>query len=104
MAPLPLAAALIKLLYLFITTDTGPLHMAAAVATPLIGLYGPTRYQETGPFCAEATAVVMLGSLPCQPCYGTPLQKTCKSNLCMQSISVQDVLNKIVETRPDLFE
>ena len=43
-------AALIERGRVFVSADTGPLHMAVAVGTPSIGLYGATRWQDCGPF------------------------------------------------------
>lgn len=100
---LPLAAAVLERFCLFISTDTGPIHMAAALGVPLLGLYGPTRYDETLPFSAEQEAVVLRSSLDCQPCYGTSRQKRCRDNLCMQAIRVDDVLKNAIETRKDIF-
>jgi len=92
---LPLAAALLERCSLFVSTDTGPLHMAAALGVPLIGLYGPTRHEQTCPVPVRpSSALVIRGTLPCQPCYGTPLQKTCRENQCMRSIQVEDVLRQ----------
>ncbi len=45
-------AALLRQAVLFVGSDTGPLHMAAAVGTPCIGIYGPTRPQDCGPYGA----------------------------------------------------
>jgi len=90
---LPTAAALLERFALFVSTDTGPLHMAAALGTPLIGLYGPTLFQQTRPFPVRpGTAVVLRRSLPCQPCYGTARQRSCRDNRCMRSIAVEEVL------------
>ncbi|MEW6439697.1 MAG: glycosyltransferase family 9 protein [bacterium] len=96
---LALAAALLSRFSLFVATDTGPLHMAAALGVPLVGLYGPTRYRETGPFTDRAAAVTVRKSLPCQPCYGRAEQKICRLNRCMLEIRADEVLEKIVETR-----
>jgi ADP-heptose:LPS heptosyltransferase len=43
-------AAVMSRLSLFISNDTGPMHIACAMCTPLIGLFGPTNPQRTGPF------------------------------------------------------
>lgn len=43
-------AALLRRASLFIGSDTGPLHMAAAVGTPCVGIYGPTRPENCGPY------------------------------------------------------
>lgn len=50
-------AALIRGGSLFVSSDTGPLHMAVAVGTPSIGLYGPTRPQDCGPYGAPNIAI-----------------------------------------------
>ena len=100
---LPLAAALLKKFSMFVCTDTGPLHMAAALNVPFIGLYGPTRFDETQPFPAEPVGAVIRKSCPCQPCFGTPMQRTCRENLCMQRIEAEEVARKAMEICPLLF-
>ena len=50
-------AALSRRASLFIGSDTGPLHLAAAVHTPSVGLYGPTRPEHCGPYGFEHLAV-----------------------------------------------
>ena len=53
MAPsttLPQLGALVAAAQLFVGADTGPLHLAAAMGTPCVGLYGPTRPEECGPY------------------------------------------------------
>jgi len=100
---LPLAAALLKRFSLFVSTDTGPLHMAAALRVPFVGLYGPTRFDETRPFPADPVGEVLRGSLPCQPCYGTPNQRRCRDNQCMQQIEAREVIEKAKEVNPAIF-
>ncbi len=43
-------AEVLRMAELFVGSDTGPLHMAAAVGTPCVGIYGPTRPEECGPY------------------------------------------------------
>ena len=50
-------AALTRRAALFLGSDTGPLHLAAAVHTPSVGLYGPTRPEHCGPYGFEHLAV-----------------------------------------------
>jgi ADP-heptose:LPS heptosyltransferase len=40
-----------------ISSDTGPLHLAAATGTPCVGLYGPTRHEECGPYGNQHVAL-----------------------------------------------
>jgi len=102
---LPLAAALLRRFSLFIGTDSGPIHMAAALGIPLVGVYGPTRYEETRPFpMIPEKAAVLRASLPCQPCYGTAMQKRCRENICMEAVQVGDVVRKSLEVGGDFLE
>lgn len=69
-----------------ISVDTGPAHIAAAVGTPLLAVFGPT---DPGRFLPRGPAVVelLLGSAPCQFCLGTPAFRTCSANICLSSLS-----------------
>jgi len=78
-------AALFSLANLVITTDTGPMHLAAAVQAPLIVLFGPTAPWRTGPY--GNGHVILRKNLPCSPCF----QRTCSAVRCMEGISVEEV-------------
>ena len=62
--------ALIERSWLFVGGDTGPLHMAAATRTPVVGIYGPTLSARSAPWRPRAipTLSVELEALPCRPC------------------------------------
>jgi lipopolysaccharide heptosyltransferase II len=68
--------------------DTGPLHVAAALGRPVIGIFGPTDPVNTGPI-ATRSEVLRLG-LPCSPCYDLHSPADCKlpdrSIACMWGI------------------
>src|SRR5208283_251455 len=55
--------ALARRARLFIGGDTGPLHLAAAVGTPIVGIYGPTDPVRNGPFAAEDIALSNYGPI-----------------------------------------
>ncbi len=74
---------------LVISTDSGPMHIAAAVGTPVIALFGPTSPLRTGPF--GEGHVVIKKDLPCSPCF----RKRCQTVDCMQQITVKDVFGEI---------
>ena len=84
-------AALYELADLVISTDTGPMHLAAAVGTPVVALFGPTAPWRTGPY-GDNNRVVRL-ALECSPCY----QRTCDSRRCMREINVDAVLAAVDE-------
>jgi lipopolysaccharide heptosyltransferase II len=70
--------------------DTGLMHIAAAVGTPVVSLWGATSPIRTGPYHFEHLAVQ--GRAPCAPCY----RRHCAINrICMQSIRTEEVMEKI---------
>ena len=80
------SAALIQRCNLFISPDTGPMHMAIGLGVPLIGLFCPTSAEETGPLGYEK-AVILKKERTCQPC----LNRGCRDNFCMKQITVEEV-------------
>lgn len=84
-------AALYEKAVLVISTDTGPMHIAATVGTPVLALFGPTAPWRTGPF-GDKHRVLRL-DLPCSPC----LQKQCETRQCMKEISVEQVMEAAEE-------
>jgi ADP-heptose:LPS heptosyltransferase len=71
--------------------DSGPGHLAAAVGTPYVALFGPTSARRTAPYNNEH--LVVRADVGCAPCY----KRTCplRDTLCMQGIGVDDVLKKL---------
>jgi ADP-heptose:LPS heptosyltransferase len=63
---LPVLAALLEHLRLFITADTGPMHLAASVGTPVVALFGPSDPNRYGPLDDQARVVT--ANLWCRPC------------------------------------
>ena len=66
---------------LVITTDTGPMHIAAALRKPIIALFGPTDPARTGPY--QQPASVLRHPLPCAPC----LKSTCSYHPLLECLS-----------------
>ncbi len=85
-------AAVIRRLRLFVSVDSGPAHMAAAVGTPLVVIWGPGILEQTRPLSSTTPIRIVRHRVFCAPCYGTPMMKTCRRNICMESISPQRVL------------
>ena len=81
-------AAVLRSADLMITVDSGPMHIAAAVGTPVLALFGATDPARTGPL---GPACVLHRKLPCSPC----LQRRCAiadTLRCMRDIDVPEVL------------
>ena len=79
--------------------DSGPGHLAAAVGTPYVTLFGPTPADRHVPYGYEH--LVVQSDLDCRPCY----KKQCPehSNRCMANIKIDDVTEKIfqaLDSRP----
>jgi ADP-heptose:LPS heptosyltransferase len=79
---------------LMLSTDTGGLHIAAAVGTPIVALSGPTTAQQYSPFMPQGFLREVTANIACRPCN---LDQSCSNNICMQKISVDDVLQAIME-------
>ena len=74
-----------------ITGDTGPMHMAVAVGTPAIALFGSTNPKKTGPYGTRNTVLDMY--LDCAPCFRHP---TCHGRVdCMRAILPHVVLDTV---------
>ena len=69
-----------------ISTDSGPMHLAAATGTPVIALFGPTDPARTGPY--GTGHVIIQSDLSCSPC----LLKKCPTRKCMTDILPEQVL------------
>jgi len=77
---------------LMVTTDTGPMHIAAAMQCPVVALFGPTAPGRTGPRGKAAGRVVVAG-VPCSPCF----RKHCGDPVCMTGIEPERVFNEAAE-------
>lgn len=80
---------------LYISGDTGPLHVAVTTGVPIIALYGPTMPHRTGPYVGKMSgnnkSVVLSGKAACTPCR----KRECSTRECMSSIGVDEVYDKV---------
>lgn len=91
---LPATAALLARLTLFITGDTGPMHLASAVDTPVVALFGPSDPRRYGPLASRQQVVRV--QLPCSPCGQVRLPpERCRGHVpdCMDGITVDAVVD-----------
>jgi len=89
-------AALIARCRVFITPDSAPLHIAAAMKTPAIVFFGPTDPVRHMPPISKP--IILRQDLKCSPCY-SGLCKI-KTHLCMTQITPEQVAKKVVELMP----
>jgi heptosyltransferase-2 len=81
------ALALIDRCDVFVTNDSGLMHVAAALSTPLVAIFGSTDHIATGPYSEQAT--IIRKPLACSPCMKTHCPE--KHFHCMENISMEEV-------------
>jgi heptosyltransferase-2 len=79
--------ALIRHCRLFITNDSGPMHIAAAFGVPLVAIFGSTDHATTAPYTDRA--VIVRKDMECAPC---KLRECPTDHRCMQAVTAADVV------------
>ncbi|MGQ9618929.1 MAG: lipopolysaccharide heptosyltransferase II [Candidatus Aminicenantia bacterium] len=83
--------AYISLLDLFITNDSGPMHIANALRVPIVAIFGPTSPESTSPF--HQPYVILKKNVSCAPCN----YRVCPiGHTCMTQISVEEVFSAVM--------
>lgn len=90
-------AALLARVDLMVSTDSGPMHIAAAMGTRCVGLFGPTNYRLQGPYGA-GHRVVVNRALDCLGCNRT----ACSHVSCMQGLTTAAVLEEVEQALAEL--
>lgn len=91
-------AALLERCHLLVTNDTGTMHMATAVGTPVVAIFGSTDVNTTGPW-GEGHQVIKK-DVPCSPC----LKRICPTDhRCMEWITVDEVEEAVNKKLKDLM-
>ena len=77
---------------LFITGDSGPMHIAASFKVPTISIFGPTKDNETSQW-GNVKSIIVKKNLDCQPC----MERVCplKHHNCMKLIKAKNVLSEV---------
>ena len=99
--PLRQLAAIISLCSAFVANDSGPMHIAAAVGTPTIGLFGPGEETIWFPYTPEfpggsSKHIALRRNVPCHPCHLNVCNRSGEEYMeCMKLLSVSDVYEAV---------
>jgi lipopolysaccharide heptosyltransferase I len=86
---IPQLTAVLRRAKVFVAGDTGPLHLASALGTPVVGLFGPTDPARNGPYGAEN--IVVRNARPDETTY----ERGASHSAAMMSITVQQVMEAV---------
>ena len=75
---------------IMVSGDTGPTHIAAAVGTPLVGIYGPTRPERNGPWRPADVTVTRADTCECHH-----LRRCRRDTMCLMDIAAVEVLDAV---------
>jgi ADP-heptose:LPS heptosyltransferase len=87
--PLRRLAAILQRMDLFVSNDCGPMHLAPAVGTPVVGIFGPGEPEIWFPYSAEKGHRFIHAEIECSRCH----RDFCDSLECMKAVTVDMVLN-----------
>ncbi|MBF0556586.1 MAG: glycosyltransferase family 9 protein [Nitrospirae bacterium] len=87
-------AALVKVLSVLVTNDTGTMHIAIALGTKTVSLFCPSNHWGTGALTERHLHRIISAERPCSPC----VTKKCKAPYCMSAITVDAVLAAVTES------
>jgi heptosyltransferase-2 len=88
--------SLLKICRVLLTNDTGPMHVAAALGTPVVVPFGSTSPELTGPGLPDDARNQLLKSdAPCSPCF---LRECPIDFRCMNGITVESVVKAVLQT------
>ncbi|MFH0918996.1 MAG: glycosyltransferase family 9 protein [Fibrobacterota bacterium] len=87
--PFALLAEVIRGLDLFISNDTGPMHLAALSGVPTLGIFGPTDERKWSP---PGNFTALRSTLACRPCYYLSRMPACDHRRCLTDLRPETVV------------
>lgn len=98
-------AAILEQCDLLVGNDSGPMHIAAAMQTPVVAVFGPSNHRAWGPYTPpgeEPIHTIVSRELPCQPCFyrahSLGLREGCGPRPCLTGLSADPVLVACMQT------
>ena len=88
--------ALLERCEVCLTCDSGPMHIAAAVGTPTVALFGPTDPERHRPYGIGHRVIEK--PVSCRPCYKRTCHRRDTPHLCMQAIGTDEVVQAITNS------
>ncbi len=89
-------AAVLATSDLFIGADSGVMHLAAAVGTPVVAIFGPSNHQAWGPWTPEGKSTLVRSAPQCSPCsyvdHHIGLREGCAARTCMRMVTPPQVI------------
>ena len=99
-------AALIEACHVYLGNDTGPMHIAAAVGTSVVAIFGSTNHHRSGPYGAEHSVVRSELDLGCNPCHPGKNPGGCGAESCavIDAVTVQQVFQQLTKCMIGKFQ
>lgn len=89
-------AGVIQAADLYIGADSGVMHLAAAVGTPVLAIFGPSNPDAWGPWTPNSLSIVLRSAPECSPCsyvgHGIGLRDGCPARTCMRMVTAAQVI------------
>ena len=90
-----ITAGIVERCQLFVGNDSGPMHMAAALGVPTLGIFGPGSPRRTAPLARHGKVLTLTKGYPCSPCRQDFFRECPPSPagkpFCLEEILLEDV-------------
>ncbi len=100
-------AGVIQAADLYIGADSGVMHIAESVGTPIIAIFGPSNAEAWHPWTPTHKSIVVLSAPECSPCsyvgHSIGLREGCPARTCMRMVTVNHVLTAVEQILKDKF-
>lgn len=97
---IPETAAVLARAAALVTNDTGPMHLASAVGTPVVAIFGPTNENKWGPR-GPNDVIVTHEDCDCRPCYYLSYMPDCEHRRCLLEIPTERVTEALARVLQD---